>query len=260
MPSTTNKNPARRFPGKSTTMATVQELDKSNQRIKKMFAGIAPRYDLMNHVLSANVDRWWRRQTVRHLRITSKLPVLDVCTGTGDLAISMAKEFPDDVRVLGMDFCSEMLDIARDKQKKKNIADTKLQFLEADTQVLPLEDNSVQIVTVAFGLRNVNDTLKGLTEMIRVCKPGGQVVVLEFSKPTVFGLKQMYDWYFRFVLPAIGQTFAKNKESAYAYLPESVRRFPCGQELATLMKTAGLKSVDVVPMTGGIATLYVGAK
>ena len=241
-------------------MAVVQELDKSNERIKKMFAGIAPRYDLMNHVLSANVDRWWRRQTVRRLRITSQSPVLDVCTGTGDLAISMAKDLPANVRVLGMDFCSEMLDIARVKQTKQSIAESKLQFLEADTQVLPLEDSSVQIVTVAFGLRNVNDTRKGLSEMIRVCEPGGQVVVLEFSKPTVVGLKQMYDWYFRYVLPTIGQTFAKNKESAYAYLPESVRRFPCGEELASLMRQTGLKSVDIIPMTGGIATLYVGVK
>jgi demethylmenaquinone methyltransferase / 2-methoxy-6-polyprenyl-1,4-benzoquinol methylase len=241
-------------------MAVVQELDKSNERIKKMFAGIAPRYDLMNHVLSANVDRWWRRQTVRRLRITSRSPVLDVCTGTGDLAISMAKDLPTDVRILGMDFCSEMLDIARVKQAKQSITESKLQFLEADTQVLPLEDSSVQIVTVAFGLRNVNDTQKGLSEMIRVCEPGGQVVVLEFSKPTVIGLKQMYDWYFRYVLPTIGQTFAKNKESAYAYLPESVRRFPCGEELAVLMRQTGLKSVDVIPMTGGIATLYVGVK
>ena len=241
-------------------MAVVEELDKSNRRIRKLFADIAPRYDLMNHLLSANVDRWWRKRTVQEIRLTSKAPVLDVCTGTGDLAISMANQLPSKIRVIGMDFCSQMLDIAKSKQIKRNISDKRLQFCEADTQALPLNDCSCQIVTVAFGLRNVNDTERGLTEMIRVCQPGGQVIVLEFSKPTVPGLKHMYDWYFRYILPKVGQTFAHNQESAYAYLPESVRRFPCGEQLASLMRETGLSNVDIIPMTGGIATLYVGVK
>ncbi len=165
----------------------VQAVDKSGDRVRKMFAEIAPRYDLMNHLLSMNIDRMWRSRTVRELRLDRAEPILDVCTGTGDLAIAMSKKVAGKAPVVGMDFCGEMLKFARKKQEQLQIAGNLLRFEEADTQSLPMDDNSCQAVTVAFGLRNVADTDRGLLEMIRVCRPGGQVAVLEFSKPSLPG-------------------------------------------------------------------------
>lgn len=234
------------------------ELDKSNRRVREMFRQIAPRYDLMNHVLSMNVDKYWRWRTVRRLKLTGGIPVLDVCTGTGDLAIAIARKSPENVDVVGSDFCHAMLEIARDKRKPGSTED--IGFLEADSQALPFDDDQFQCVTVAFGLRNVADTDLGLAEMTRVCRPGGQVAVLEFSKPTLFGLRQVYGFYFRNVLPRIGQLFARNDKSAYKYLPESVGEFPDGQALADRMTAAGLENVRYIPMTFGVCTLYLGEK
>ncbi|QDT10158.1 bifunctional demethylmenaquinone methyltransferase/2-methoxy-6-polyprenyl-1,4-benzoquinol methylase UbiE [Planctomycetes bacterium K23_9] len=244
-------------------MATAQlppsenasQLDKSNSRVREMFRQIAPRYDLMNHVLSANVDKYWRWRAVRRLKMNSGSPVLDTCTGTGDLAIAIAGKAPENVDVVGTDFCFAMLEIAR----KKTAADD-IVFLEADSQQLPFDDNSFQCVTVAFGLRNVADTDRGITEMTRVCRPGGQVMVLEFSRPRLIGLRQIYGFYFTHVLPRIGQLFARNDKSAYSYLPESVGQFPDGQALADRMIAAGLKNVGFKSMTFGVATIYEGFK
>ncbi len=231
------------------------ELDKSNSRVREMFRQIAPRYDLMNHVLSLNVDKYWRWRAVRRLKMRSGAPILDTCTGTGDLAIAIADKSPPDVDVVGSDFCYAMLEIARNKT-----VDREMVFLEADSQALPFDDNKFQCVTVAFGLRNVADTDRGLSEMMRVCQPGGQVMVLEFSQPRMFGLRQIYGFYFRHVLPRIGQWFARNDKSAYRYLPESVGQFPDGQALADRMTAAGLTNVCFTPMTFGVATIYEGFK
>ncbi|TWT94583.1 bifunctional demethylmenaquinone methyltransferase/2-methoxy-6-polyprenyl-1,4-benzoquinol methylase UbiE [Stieleria varia] len=234
-------------------------LDKSNQRVREMFRQIAPRYDLMNHVLSLNIDKYWRWRTVRRLNMIAGVPILDTCTGTGDLAIAIAGKAPEGVDVVGSDFCHAMLEIARDKRKSGTPSED-INFLEADSQKLPFGDNRFQCVTVAFGLRNVTDTDLGLREMTRVCRPGGQVVVLEFSKPRLFGLRQIYGFYFRHVLPRIGQLFARNDKSAYKYLPESVGEFPDGAELAERMTAAGLRDVTFTPMTFGVCTLYIGVK
>ncbi|MGB7345473.1 MAG: bifunctional demethylmenaquinone methyltransferase/2-methoxy-6-polyprenyl-1,4-benzoquinol methylase UbiE [Pirellulaceae bacterium] len=233
----------------------ASSLDKSNSRVREMFRQIAPRYDLMNHVLSLNVDKYWRWRAVRRLKMTANAPILDTCTGTGDLAIAIAKKAPENVDVVGSDFCHAMLEIARKKTAGDDIV-----FLEADSQELPFDDDKFQCVTVAFGLRNVTDTDRGLAEMTRVCKPGGQVMVLEFSQPRMFGLRQIYGFYFRNVLPRIGQLFAKNDKSAYSYLPESVGQFPDGQKLADRMTAAGLTNVRFSPMTFGVATIYEGLK
>lgn len=230
-------------------------LDKSNSRVREMFRQIAPRYDLMNHVLSLNVDKYWRWRAVRRLKMTAGTPILDTCTGTGDLAIAIAKKAPENVDVVGSDFCHAMLEIA-----KKKTEDDDTVFLEADSQQLPFDDDQFQCVTVAFGLRNVADTDRGLAEMTRVCKPGGQVMVLEFSHPRLFGLRQAYGFYFRNVLPRIGQLFARNDKSAYSYLPESVGQFPDGQALADRMTAVGLTNVRYKPMTFGVATIYEGTK
>lgn len=234
-------------------------IDKSGDKVRDMFAQIASRYDLMNHLLSLGIDLHWRRRVVRRLRLNMDLPALDCCTGTGDLALLMAKRVQGRVEVIGSDFCPEMLQIARRKQaaQTKSIP---LRFVEADAQQLPFDTAAFQAVTVAFGLRNVQDTDQALRELVRVCASGGQVAVLEFSKPSAPGLKQLYQFYFSRVLPRIGQSIAKNDHSAYNYLPSSVIEFPCGQALADRMQRHGLTNVHFTPFTFGVATLYLGDK
>lgn len=224
-----------------------------------MFASIARRYDLMNHVLSMNVDRYWRRRTVRGLDLAPGVPILDVCTGTGDLAFALAKRANGEAPVVGADFCRPMLELAEKKKASHPFGD-RASFVEADAQSLPFPSDQFQAVTVAFGLRNVADTDRGLAEMTRVCRPGGSVVVLEFSMPTMQPLKGLYGWYFRSVLPRVGRTLANDPSRAYEYLPESVSEFPSGEALAERMRQAGLVDVSVAPMTFGIASIYRGRK
>ena len=240
----------------------VQSLsvDKSADRVRRMFAEIAPRYDLLNHVLSLNIDRYWRSRTLRILGLKPGQPVLDVCTGTGDLALSASKRVGAETEVVGTDFCAEMLDIARQKQSKHLPSHGRLRFLEADTVNLPFDSNAFQTVMVAFGLRNVANTDAGIEEMLRVCKPGGQVAILEFSKPNWPILKQGYDFYFRHILPRIGNSISRNSSDAYRYLPESVIEFPSGKQLAERLTAAGLRDVRWIPMTMGVVTLYIGRK
>lgn len=237
------------------------QLDKTGARVRRMFAEIAPRYDLMNHVLSLGIDITWRKRAVRELRLSGSEPILDCCTGTGDLALMLARRVGTRARVVGTDFCFPML--ARAQQKKSGSSASRLSavdFLEADTQSLPFNDATFQAVTVAFGLRNVEDTDQGLREMSRVCRPGGQVAVLEFSQPTLPGLRQLYAAYFKHLLPRIGQSMARNEHDAYAYLPSSVSEFPSGEGLAKRMRAAGLRDVRFISLTFGIATLYVGER
>lgn len=224
-----------------------------------MFAQIAPRYDLLNHVLSLGIDIRWRKKVVAKLRLDQDAPILDCCTGTGDLALLLAKRVAGRVEVIGSDFCSEMLQFARKKHQASQ-HNLPVKFVEADAQNLPFESNKFQAVTVAFGLRNVQDTEKGISELVRVCRPGGQVAVLEFSKPTAPGLKQLYQVYFQRVLPRLGQSIAKNDHSAYEYLPSSVVEFPCGQQLSDKLSSLGLTNVKYYPFTLGVATLYLGDK
>jgi demethylmenaquinone methyltransferase/2-methoxy-6-polyprenyl-1,4-benzoquinol methylase len=236
------------------------QLDKSETRVREMFRQIAPKYDLMNHLLSLNIDRYWRWQTVRRIRFESSAPILDTCTGTGDLALAISRKAPQKVDVIGSDFCRAMLEIANQKSDPETKGDRRVRFLEADSQYLPFADELFQCVTVAFGLRNVTDTLRGLREMARVCRPGGQVLVLEFSRPRTWGLRQSYNFYFTHILPKVGQWLARNDKSAYSYLPESVGQFPDGPALVELMTTAGLVDVSYTPLTCGIATIYEGRK
>ena len=239
-------------------------VDKSGERVQRMFGQIADRYDLMNHLLSGGVDIYWRSYTVRKVAPNGNSPILDVCTGTGDLAIAFWNGAKRQVPVFGTDFTPRMIELADQKFEKITSQQSgeheAIDFRVADTQQLPFEDNTFQIVSVSFGLRNVADTRDGLREMIRVCEPGGRVAVLEFSNPTMPGLAGMYRWYFKNVLPRLGQLFAKNSEQAYSYLPQSVTEFPCGQELADVMTECGLENVTFKPLTFGIATLYVGQK
>ncbi len=234
-------------------------VDKSSARVRRMFGEIARRYDLLNHLLSLGIDRSWRRRTVRLVPASGEAPILDVCTGTGDLALAYWQAIGKTARIVGVDFCPEMLAIARHKCRRVDPAG-QMALLEADARRLPFARDTFQIVCVAFGLRNVSDTDEGLREMARVCRPGGKVAVLEFSMPTRWPLKSLYGWYFRGVLPRVGQALARNRQEAYNYLPQSVGQFPQTEALAERMRAAGLGNVRFHPFTFGVATLYVGEK
>jgi demethylmenaquinone methyltransferase / 2-methoxy-6-polyprenyl-1,4-benzoquinol methylase len=242
-------------------------VDKSERRIREMFGEISPRYDLLNHLLSGGTDYYWRKRTVRAAPPRGELPILDVCTGTGDLAVAYWRRGRGRIGVVGADFTHEMLTRAKRKSSPlvRESADNQsgfagIEFIEADAQLLPFADDQFQIVSVAFGLRNVTDTAQGLREMARVCTPGGRVVVLEFSMPRNRVIGGIYRWYFRHVLPRVGQLVSGNRQAAYRYLPDSVAEFPSGPKLAAMMESCGLDAVTWTPLTFGIATLYVGTK
>ena len=233
-------------------------VDKSASRVQRMFGEIAVRYDFLNHLLSLGIDYYWRWLTVRRVRPQGPLPVLDLCTGTGDLALAYHRAAGGQTPIVGADFCAPMVVIG--EQKRRRAGAERLSFAVADAQQLPFADESFQIVSVAFGLRNVSDTDRGLAEMARVCRTGGSVAVLEFSTPSWQPFRGFYLWYFRHVLPRIGQLLARNRSDAYNYLPASVGQFPQGEALAGRMRAAGLEPVRIYPLTLGVATLYVGVK
>jgi len=237
-------------------------LDKREPRIRRMFGSIAPSYDLLNHLLSLNVDRYWRWRTTRMVPPSGTAPILDVCTGTGDLALAYARAAGPDVLIVGTDFCHEMLVPALRKARRHfgKAAHPRIQFLEADTQRLPFASDQFQITTVAFGLRNVTDTDRGLSEMVRVTRPGGRVAILEFSRPQHWLFGRLYQLYFTRVLPFVGQLVSRSRDNAYRYLPASVNQFPDGEALAQRLRRHGLVDVRFHPLTFGIATLYVGTK
>lgn len=242
-------------------MSAPDLLDKREARIRRMFGQIAPWYDFLNHALSLNVDRSWRTRTTRLVPPgpADAGPILDLCTGTGDLALTYDRAAKGAVPVVGADFCHEMLVRAGEKARAAG-AGGRIRFVQADAQNLPFPADTFQIVTVAFGLRNVTDTDRGLAEMVRVTRPGGRVAILEFSRPRnrVFG--RLYTFYFRHVLPRVGQLLSRSAENAYKYLPESVLTFPDYDALTEKMRSHGLTEVRYVPFTFGIATLYVGVK
>ena len=236
-------------------------LDKREVRIRRMFGQIAPWYDFLNHLLSLNIDRAWRTKVARLAAVTDPAagPVLDLCTGTGDLAFAYDRRANGKLTIVGADFCPEMLVLARKKSARRASRD-RLSFVEADAQELPFADGTFQLVTCGFGLRNVTNTDKGLAEMVRVTRPGGRVAILEFSRPTGRLFGPAYRWYFQRLLPRVGQLFSKSPESAYNYLPASVMAFPDGEELANKLAAHGLSAVTFTPLTFGVATLYVGTR
>lgn len=238
-------------------MTTLDPLDKREVRIRRMFGQIAPWYDFLNHFLSLNIDTRWRNKTVKIVppRGAAHGPILDLCTGTGDLALTYDRAAKGTVPVIAADFCHEMLVRAAEKAKG-----TRVRFVEADAQALPFPDDTFQLVSVAFGLRNVTDTDRGLAEMVRVLRPGGSLAVLEFSRPRGRVLGPLYTFYFRHILPKVGQLVCRNNEQAYRYLPESVLRFPDYEALADKLRAHGLTGVRYESFTFGVATLYVGVK
>ena len=247
-------------------MTTLQEstqapptVDKREARIKQMFGSIAPVYDLLNHLLSLNIDKVWRRKTTRLVPPQGNEAILDCCTGTGDLALAYHKVTTEQTPIVAADFCHPMLVRGVAKAARRGAAD-RVRFLEADAQRLPFPDDTFQISTVAFGLRNVTDTNRGIAEMTRVTKPGGRVAILEFSRPRGWFFGRMYRFYFRRILPGVGQLISRSEDSAYHYLPASVLEFPDGEVLAERLRQHGLTDVCWHPFTFGIATLYIGVK
>lgn len=234
-------------------------LDKREPRIRTMFGNIAHRYDLLNHLLSLNVDRYWRWRTTRLAPPAGDGPILDVCTGTGDLALAYDRAARRRLPIIGTDFCLPMLLPAQDKTRRARAAE-RIRYVEADTQRLPFPTDTFQLTTVAFGLRNVTDTDRGLAEMVRVTRPGGRVAILEFSRPRNWFFGPIYLAYFRWVLPRVGQLVSRSPDNAYNYLPASVLEFPDGEALAAKLRQHGLVDVRWHPLTFGFATLYVGTK
>ncbi len=227
-----------------------------NQYVRRMFNDISRHYDFLNHFLSAGVDRLWRRKAVKLSGLAEGDMFLDVACGTGDLSIEAAKSNPR--KIVGVDFAENMLSGFRIKKMSFGL-DGKIEMLQASAEELPFPGGAFDVAAVAFGARNFGDLRKGLAEMHRVLKSGGRIVVLEFSKPRVFPVKQIYFLYFRHILPAVGK-IVSGDGSAYTYLPESVSAFPDGDDFAELMRSVNFREIRSVPMTFGIATAYCGIK
>ena len=253
------------MPVKGTRPDGVENEADASRKVREMFAKIAPRYDLLNHLLSLQLDRLWRRRVARQLRPilqNSDAAVLDLCCGTGDLTLSLARE--GKARVFGADFAHPMLLRAREKSAliAGNSAEATrktLRFLEADALRLPFGDCSFDLVTSAFGFRNLANYEAGLHEIHRVLKPGGTIAILEFTEPPDNFLGNVYRWYFRSVLPRIGAAISGDS-TAYTYLPKSVTRFFRPPELATLMAGVGYESIEFKVWTFGTVALHAGVR
>ena len=232
-----------------------QESTKKDQ-VASMFDNISGTYDFLNHFLSLGIDNIWRRNAVKKLRDISPKQILDIATGTGDFAIAALKLNPE--KVTGIDISTGMLDMGREKMRKKGL-DKRIELLEGDSESIQFEDNKFDAIIVAFGVRNFENLEKGLGEMLRVLKPGGKAVILEFSQPSTFPFKQGYNFYFRSILPKIGKLVSKDS-SAYTYLPESVNAFPDGQDFLDILKKTGYKDVEWDPQTFGVSSIYTGTK
>ncbi len=232
------------------------EDDNKKSQVAKMFNNIAGKYDFLNHFLSAGIDIIWRKKAVSLLAPVKPKQVLDIATGTADFAIETLRLNPD--KITGVDISEGMLAVGREKLVKKGLTD-KIELLYGDSENLPFEDNSFDAITVAFGVRNFENLEKGLAEMHRVLKPGGMAVVLEFSNPRSFPMKQLYHFYSRNILPLIGKIVSKDN-AAYTYLPESVQAFPDGRAFLDIYEKVGFKTTQWHSLTFGISSIYTGRK
>lgn len=226
------------------------------QQVELMFDNISHRYDFLNHFLSLSLDKWWRKRAIRELSGQQVSELLDVATGTGDMVAAGLKLNPR--HIVGIDLSEGMLEIARSK-KHLRIQNVEIEFIKGDSEDLPFDDQSFDAVTVAFGVRNFEDPLRGLSEINRVLRPGRKLVVLEFSKPDRFPMKQLYNFYFKHILPLFGKVISKDNE-AYSYLPESVLNFPEKEDFLSLMDAAGFRNNKYKRLTSGIVSIYVGEK
>lgn len=234
-----------------------QKAGSKKSQVSKMFNRIAPYYDFLNRLLSLGVDTIWRKKAIQQLKVHQPKILLDVATGTADVALEISKSLSPD-KVIGIDISTEMLDIGRAKIKKRQL-ENQIELKEGDSENLPFQDNTFDAITVAFGVRNFENLERGLTEMYRVLKPGGQLVVLEFSKPKIFPFRQLFNLYFKYLLPFIGKMTSKDPR-AYQYLYESVQAFPDGSQFVDILQVIGYKSNRCLPLTLGICSIYLGEK
>lgn len=236
----------------------MTDLSKSPAKIAGMFDAIAARYDFLNHVLSGGIDTLWRRRAIKSLGLTGRERVLDVCSGTADLALAAVRARPGAARLVGVDFAGAMLRIGRQKVVRSGLAD-RVTLVQGDATSLPVASGSVDALTIAFGIRNVEDVGAACAEMHRVLKPGGRLAVLEFAMPTMPGVGAAYRWYFRHVLPRLGRLVSRH-DAAYAYLPESVGAFASPDEFVTILRRHGFTDISAVPLTLGVVFLYTGRR
>jgi demethylmenaquinone methyltransferase / 2-methoxy-6-polyprenyl-1,4-benzoquinol methylase len=236
----------------------VTDLSKSPDRIAGMFDAIAGRYDFLNHLLSAGIDRRWRKRAIRALRLTGAEHVLDLCTGTADLAIAAIDARPGAARVVGVDFAAAMLKVGATKLSERHL-DRSVALIRGDATRVPVATGSVDAVTVAFGIRNVENTALACGEMLRALAPGGRLAILEFAMPTTPLIRAAYQWYFNRVLPGVGKLISRHN-AAYAYLPASVGAFATPDEFAKLLRQEGFDDVRAIPLTFGIVYLFTAVK
>jgi demethylmenaquinone methyltransferase/2-methoxy-6-polyprenyl-1,4-benzoquinol methylase len=232
--------------------------DKTSKKeeIAEMFDNISGRYDFLNHFLSFGIDKLWRKKAVKMLKELKPERILDIATGTGDFALSSMRLKPQEI--IGVDISEGMLDVAKAKMKKKEL-DHIIKVQLGDSENLPFEDDHFDALTVGFGVRNYENLEKGLTDMLRVLRPSGKAVILEFSNPKKFPVKQLFGFYSKKIIPFFGRKISKDAR-AYTYLPESVAVFPEGAEFINIMKSIGYKNVQSTLVSGGIATIYSGIK
>ncbi len=226
------------------------------EQVAKMFDNISERYDFLNHFLSLSIDKGWRKKVVKMVEQTGAKHVLDVATGTADLAIALTKANPH--KIVGIDISAGMLSVGQKKIEAKKLTHI-ISLTQADSEDLPFEDETFDAVTVAFGVRNFENLEKGLSEINRVLKKGGTLLVLEFSQPTKFPFKQSYNFYFKNILPTLGKMVSKDS-SAYTYLPASVGAFPFGEAFMQVLKKVGFDAKSFKPVTFGVATIYEALK
>ena len=226
------------------------------EEVAQMFNNISANYDFLNHFLSLGIDHLWRKRAVKQLQKQQPKVLLDLATGTGDFAIACLKLKPE--KIIGMDISSGMLEVGKQKMKKRAF-DKIIDMQLGDSENMPFADNTFDAITVGFGVRNYENLEKGLGEMLRVLKPGGQAVILEFSKPKAFPIKQLFGFYSKVLIPLFGKYISKD-ERAYTYLPESVAAFPEGAAFVGVLQKVGYQTSEPIRLSGGIASIYIGTK
>lgn len=233
-----------------------KETSSKKEEVAEMFNNISKRYDFLNHFLSLGIDKLWRKKAIKQLRDVQPKKILDIATGTGDFAIAAMKLNPEEV--VGVDISQGMLDVGIEKMKRKGL-DHVIQMRIGDSEQLPFEDGYFDALTVGFGVRNYENLEKGLADMLRVLRPGGKAIILEFSKPKKFPMKQAFGFYSKRIIPFFGKRISKDKR-AYEYLPESVAAFPEGKAFTDILEKIGYTKISATPVSGGIATIYAGSK